>query len=173
MKKAIKNKARMLKRRMFNTALILIFSVIAISTYYTANFSKAKDIVEVNVNILNSLANDEKEEYIVNAQEGSDGDSFYVKLPEYINNKKVIKYSYYLGESTVAENNQQEEANTEQETPQEEITTEKQEEPNVQQDETPSDESNKAENIAEREQITENEVTTENNATEQQKEDQK
>ena len=171
MKKAIKNKARMLKRRMFNTALLLIFSVIAISTYYTANFSKAKDIVEVNVNILNSLANDEKEEYIVNAQEGSDGDSFYVKLPEYINNKKVIKYSYYLGESTVAENNQQEKTNTEQETPQEEITTEKQEEPNVQQDETPSDESNKAENIAEREQITENEVTTENNATEQQKEE--
>lgn len=151
MKKAIKNKTRILKRKMFNTALLLIFSVIAISTYYTANFSKAKDIVEVNVNILNSLAHEEKEEYIVNAQEGSNGDSFYVKLPEYINNKKVIKYSYYLEETASTSDT-------------------KQEEPDVQQDEIPIDESNTTENTTEGEQIT-NEVATENNATEQQKEE--
>ena len=40
-----------LKRKMFNMAVLLIFSVIVISTYYTANFSKAKDIVESENNI--------------------------------------------------------------------------------------------------------------------------
>lgn len=116
MKHLVKNKAKMLKRKMFNTALLLIFSVIAVATYYTANFSKAKDIVEMNVNIKNSLAEEQIENYFVNALEGSDGESFYVKLPEYINNKKVIKYSYYFGdtasvvedEEKVDENNSQE-----------------------------------------------------------------
>ena len=79
----------MLKRKMFNMAVLLIFSVIVISTYYTANFSKAKDIVEVSVSIKDSLNNEQTEKYVVNALEGSDGDSFYVKLPEYINNKSV------------------------------------------------------------------------------------
>lgn len=91
-----KNKKKMLKRKMLNTAFLLIFSVIAVATYYTSNFSKAKDIVEVSVNIKNSNSQDSIEKLVVEATSGSDGESFYVKLPEYINNKKVIKYSYYL-----------------------------------------------------------------------------
>lgn len=98
------HKTKMLKRKMFNTALLLIFSVIAISTYYTANYSKAKDIVEVNVNIKNANTQEKTEKYTVNALQGSDGESYYLKLPEYINNKKVIKYSYYIENTTQNEN---------------------------------------------------------------------
>ena len=54
MKHLEKHKKRMLKRKIINTAFLLIFSVIAVATYYTSNFSKAKDIIEVNVNIKNS-----------------------------------------------------------------------------------------------------------------------
>ena len=118
MKHMVKNKAKMLKRKMFNTALLLIFSVIIISTYYTANFSKAKDIVEVSVKIRNSLLEEDVQNYEVTALEGSDGDSFYVKLPEYINNKKVIKYSYYLGDTDSVK------TETQQEPVSEEITDE-------------------------------------------------
>ena len=96
MKHLVKNKKKMLKRKMINTAFLLIFSVIAVSTYYTANFSRAKDIVEVSVNIKNAEQQDKESKLTLNATAGSDGESFYVKLPEYIDNKKVIKYSYYL-----------------------------------------------------------------------------
>ena len=113
MKKTIKDKKKMLKRKMFNMAVLLIFSVIVISTYYTANFSKAKDIVEVSVSIKDSLNNEQTEKYVVNALEGSDGDSFYVKLPEYINNKRVIKYSYYFGETASIETVTEESSDTE------------------------------------------------------------
>ena len=98
-----KKRTKKLKSSMINTAFLLIFSIIAISTYYTANFSKAKDIIEVNVNIKNSQIQENIENYEVTATEGSDGESFYVKLPKYINNKKVIKYSYYLGETEKTE----------------------------------------------------------------------
>ena len=96
MRHLVKNKKKMLKRKMINTAFLLIFSVIAVSTYYTANFSKAKDIVEVSVNIKNAEQQDKEANLKINATSGSDGESFYVKLPNYIENKKVIKYSYYL-----------------------------------------------------------------------------
>ena len=96
MKHLVKNKKKMLKRKMINTAFLLIFSVIAVSTYYTANFSRAKDIVEVSVNIKNAEQQDKESKLTLNATAGSDGESFYVKLPNYIENKKVIKYSYYL-----------------------------------------------------------------------------
>ncbi len=100
-----KNKKKMLKRKMINTSFLLIFSIIIIATYYTSNFSKAKDIVEVSVNIKNSNSQDDEENLIVDATSGSDGESFYVKLPNYINNKKVIKYSYYLETSNNEETN--------------------------------------------------------------------
>ena len=93
MKHLEKHKKRMLKRKIINTAFLLIFSVIAVATYYTSNFSKAKDIIEVNVNIKNSEIQENIEKLTVDATSGSDGESFYIKLPEYINNKKVIKYS--------------------------------------------------------------------------------
>ena len=98
MKNMVKKKTKMLKRKMINSAILLIFSVIAITSYYTANFSRAKDIIEINVNIKNSLNNEQIEKYTVNATSGNDGESFYLKLPEYINNKKVVKYTYYLEE---------------------------------------------------------------------------
>ena len=112
MKRSGKKKNKILKRKMINTAFLLIFSVIAVATYYTSNFSRAKDIIEVSVNIKNSLQQEqEKEEnLLVNATAGSDGESFYIKLPEYINNKKVIKYSYYIeGETNSEETNTVEE----------------------------------------------------------------
>ena len=89
-----KFRKKRLKRRLINTAILLIFFVITVSTYYTANFSKAKDIIEISVNIKNSLSDDKEEEITVNATTGVDGKSFYIRLPQYINNKKVIKYSY-------------------------------------------------------------------------------
>ena len=96
MKNMVKKKTKMLKRKMINSAFLLIFSVIAITSYYTANFSRAKDIIEISVNIKNSLNHEQSEKYTVNATSGNDGESFYLKLPEYINNKKVVKYTYYL-----------------------------------------------------------------------------
>lgn len=110
MKHLEKHKKRMLKRKIINTTFLLIFSVIAVATYYTSNFSKAKDIIEVNVNIKNSEIQENIEKLTVDATSGSDGESFYIKLPEYINNKKVIKYSYYLEPSkTTQENDETEE----------------------------------------------------------------
>lgn len=120
MKHLGKSKKKMLKRKMVNTAFLLIFSVIAVATYYTSNFSKAKDIVEVSVNIKNSNSQENVENLIVDATSGSDGESFYVKLPEYINNKKVIKYSYYL-------ENSNEEVVTEENTTENTISTENEE----------------------------------------------
>lgn len=124
MKHLEKHKKRMLKRKIINTAFLLIFSVIAVATYYTSNFSKAKDIIEVNVNIKNSEMQENIEKVTVDATSGSDGESFYIKLPEYINNKKVIKYSYYLEPSkTTQENDETEENSTTEETIEEDIQT--------------------------------------------------
>lgn len=127
MKHLEKHKKRMLKRKIINTAFLLIFSVIAVATYYTSNFSKAKDIIEVNVNIKNSEIQENIEKLTVDATSGSDGESFYIKLPEYINNKKVIKYSYYLEPSKTTQENDEteelEENNTTEETIEEDIQT--------------------------------------------------
>lgn len=102
-----KFKKRKFHKKIVNTALLLIFSIIAITSYYTANFSKAKDIVEVNVNIKDTIVSESIEKCKVNATEGVDGESFYVKLPKYINNKKVIKYSYNTENTVVSTDTEQ------------------------------------------------------------------
>ena len=50
-----KYQKRKFHKKIVNTAFLLIFSIIAITSYYTANFSKAKDIIEVNVNIKDTI----------------------------------------------------------------------------------------------------------------------
>ena len=128
MKHLEKNKKKMLKRKMIHTAFLLIFSVIAVSTYYTANFSRAKDIIEVAVNIKNAEFQENEANLTVNATSGSDGESFYVKLPSYIENKKVIKYSYYLEtpkeETSEKENTEEQKANSEETIEEQETTKE-------------------------------------------------
>ena len=89
-----KSKVKILKKKLINTAFLLIFSTIAVATYCTANFSKAKDIIEISVEIEDSLSTEKIENLSVNTTEGSNGDTYYIKLPQYINNKKIIKYTY-------------------------------------------------------------------------------
>ena len=102
-----KYQKRKFHKKIVNTAFLLIFSIIAITSYYTANFSKAKDIIEVNVNIKDTIISESIEKCKVNATEGIDGESFYVKLPKYINNKKVIKYSYSTENARVSTDTEQ------------------------------------------------------------------
>ena len=102
-----KYQKRKFHKKIVNTAFLLIFSIIAITSYYTANFSKAKDIIEVNVNIKDTIISESIEKCKVNATEGIDGESFYVKLPKYINNKKVIKYSYSTENAGVSTDTEQ------------------------------------------------------------------
>ena len=102
-----KYQKRKFHKKIVNTAFLLIFSIIAITSYYTANFSKAKDIIEVNVNIKDTIISESIEKCKVNATEGIDGESFYVKLPKYINNKKVIKYSYNTENAGVSTDTEQ------------------------------------------------------------------
>ena len=99
-KNLAKSKVKILKKKLINTAFLLIFSVIAVVTYYTANFSKAKDIIEINVEIKNALDMTKSASLDVNTTEGSNGDTFYIKLPQYLDNKKVVKYSYYTAETS-------------------------------------------------------------------------
>lgn len=89
----IKNR-KVLRKKIINIVFLLILSIITISTYYTADFSKAKDVVEVSVNIKNALLEEEDFTCLANATKSNDDELFYIKLPEYIENRKVIKYTY-------------------------------------------------------------------------------
>lgn len=90
----IKNR-KVLRKKIINIVFLLILSIITISTYYTADFSKAKDTVEISINIKNALIDEEDFTCSENAVKANDSESFYIKLPEYIENRKVIKYTYY------------------------------------------------------------------------------
>ena len=75
-------------KKIINIVFLFILIVLTLITYFSANFSKAEEIMNIKVDAKDSQNNLADEEYILKSTEKNN--EYYIKLPEYINNKKVL-----------------------------------------------------------------------------------
>lgn len=96
-------------KKIINIVFLFILIVLTLITYFSANFSKAEEIMNIKVDAKDSKNNLADEEYILKSTEKNN--EYYIKLPEYINNKKVLKYAFYFEDSENSSNENLDEKN--------------------------------------------------------------
>ena len=96
-------------KKIINIVFLFILIVLTLITYFSANFSKAEEIMNIKVDAKDSQNNLADEEYILKSTEKNN--EYYIKLPEYINNKKVLKYAFYFEDSENSSNENLDEKN--------------------------------------------------------------